>query len=477
MRILQVVHGYPPELLGGTERTVQELARALLVAGVEVGVAAGSLDWRQGTQRVCSSDTDPETGREFPVWRLHRGDSFFDHWHKARSPEARALFEELLDEFRPDAVHVHHWQRLSRDLVASAARRGIPALVSLHDLSTSCLIAFRVRPGTESLCTAPLGPDPCLACAASQPPFTPWIDAIEGRLRLHEHARDVRRELDLARVRIVPSRSHHATLAACLGLAPQAFPAEVVPPGRSQRLARWPGPEANAPLELCLFGHLTPIKGAHLALAALRALPDPRAVRLHLLGAEADPAFARRLRDLAQGLDVHFHGAYELGSLAEHPARHSALLLSCSLGHESYGMVLDEALDLGLPWLLPAAGAFEERARGQAYARLYPAGDAAALALELARLAAAPEALAALRAAVPSGGSQALDWPAHIGRMLPLYRRAIEAGPPSLPPREWFEERLERHQNERWQAGLEATPSERLGLASVDPEAPERDPC
>lgn len=476
MRVLQVVHGYPPELLGGTERTVQELSRALVRSGVEVGVAAGSLDWRQGTRALRSSDADPQSGREFPVWRLHRGDSFFDHWHKSRSPELRALFEDLLAEFRPDAVHVHHWQRLSRDLVASAARRGIPALVSLHDLSTSCLIAFRVRPGTESLCRAPLGPDPCLECAASLPPFTPWIDAIEGRLRLHEHSREVRRELDLARVRIVPSQSHRETLAACLGLDPAAFQVEVVPPGRGQRLARWPGPRAGDALELCLFGHLTPIKGAHLALEALRALPNPRALRLHLLGAEADPAYARRLRTLAEGLDVVFHGAYDLAALAAHPARHAALLLACSLGHESYGMVLDEALDLGLPWLLPAAGAFQERAAGQPYARLFAPGDAGALAAALRRLLEAPAEVAALRAAVPAGGSAALDWPAHAERMLPLYRRAIAAGAPSLPPREWFEERLERHQNERWEAGLEATPAQRLGLPTTDPRAPGSDP-
>jgi glycosyltransferase involved in cell wall biosynthesis len=226
-------------------------------------------------------------------------------------------------------------------------------------------------------------------------------------------------------------------------------------------------------LELCLFGHLTPIKGVHLALAALRRLADPSAVRLHLLGGEVDPTYVAGLRRQAEGLDVQFHGAYSLDDLVRHPARGSSALLSCSLGHESYGMVLDEALDLGLPWLLPAAGAFEERARGQAHAALYPPGDSAALADLLQGLLSNPERLARMRAAVPSAGSGALDWDAHAATMLPLYRQAIAAGAPELAPRQWYEDRLEQHQNERWEAGLSAAPADQLGFAPPAPVQPD----
>jgi glycosyltransferase involved in cell wall biosynthesis len=476
MKVLQVVHGYPPELLGGTERTVQELSRGLLRQGLDVTVMAGSLDWNPGTCLRESHDVEPQSGRRFAVWRLHRGDPFFDHWHKSRAPAARALFEELLGELQPEVVHVHHWQRLTRDLVASAARLGVPAVVSLHDLSVSCLIAFRVQPGTNVLCRAPLGPDPCLACAAKRPPFTPWVDPVEGRMRLFEHARDTLRELDLARVRVVPSASHLALLATCLGRTPEALTATVVPPGRSQRLPRWPGPAATGPLELCLFGHLTPIKGVHLALEAMRRLRDPRAVRLHLLGGEVDSTYSAQLRRQASGLDVHFHGPYRLDALAEHPARKSAALLSCSLGHESYGLVLDEALDLGLPWILPAAGAFAERAQGQAYASLYPPGESTALANLLQQLLTDPRRLAAMRSAVPSAGSGALDWDAHAAAMLPLYRQAIAAGAPAIAPRQWYEDRLEQHQNERWEAGLSAADFGQLGFDAPGLALPQPDP-
>ena len=41
-----------------------------------------------------------------------------------------------------------------------SAREHIPAVVTLHDLWTSCLIAFRVRPDTRAFCEAVIGPHP-----------------------------------------------------------------------------------------------------------------------------------------------------------------------------------------------------------------------------------------------------------------------------------------------------------------------------
>ncbi|MBL8766854.1 MAG: hypothetical protein JNL94_05805, partial [Planctomycetes bacterium] len=47
MKILHVVHGYPPEVIGGTELYVARLAREQRRAGHEPHVFAGSLEWRK----------------------------------------------------------------------------------------------------------------------------------------------------------------------------------------------------------------------------------------------------------------------------------------------------------------------------------------------------------------------------------------------------------------------------------------------
>ena len=41
MKIVQVVHGYPPEVAGGTERYVELITRELCAAGHDLHVIAG----------------------------------------------------------------------------------------------------------------------------------------------------------------------------------------------------------------------------------------------------------------------------------------------------------------------------------------------------------------------------------------------------------------------------------------------------
>ena len=122
MKILLALHGYPPELRGGTENAVQALARGLARRGHAVIVVAGSMDWESGFRVTEDRDVDPESGNAIDVFRIHRDDLYFDHWQKSLSTRVAAAFREIVERERPDVVHVHHWIRLSRDLVAQAAR-------------------------------------------------------------------------------------------------------------------------------------------------------------------------------------------------------------------------------------------------------------------------------------------------------------------------------------------------------------------
>src|SRR5688572_15018241 len=186
MRILQVVHGFAPECRGGTESYVLEATLALRAAGHDVPVLAGSLEPRTPAQIVTT-----EVGG-ISVTRLHRSGLFLDNWEKSYDPAAALLFEQVLADIRPDVVHVHHWIRLSRNLVEIAASRGIPAVVTLHDAMVSCPRVFRVR--EETLCHRPLSVDSCLTCV----PRGPSLADAECAEEIEAYRSDFERELDLA---------------------------------------------------------------------------------------------------------------------------------------------------------------------------------------------------------------------------------------------------------------------------------------
>jgi glycosyltransferase involved in cell wall biosynthesis len=458
LKVLLALHGYPPELMGGTEAAAQALARGLVAAGHEVLVAAGSMD--HGPAFRTSSAVQPDGIR---VVRFHRADLYFDHWQKSASAPVAAAFAALLAEERPDVLHVHHWIRMSRDLVAIAARAGVPAVVTLHDYWPTCLVTFRVRPDTQDACDADLAPDPCLDCAQLLPPRTPWLPRERQMLMLYERRADLVRELTLARAVVAPTRSHADSIARFLGLSPEALALVVLPHGRDLGLVRRT-PERSDKLVLATWGNLHPLKGCDLILEALARLGRPEAVRLHVAGAEVFPEHSARLRELARGLDAVFHGPYAVADLAHHPVGGAHAMVSGSRARESFGMVLDEAAALGMPMILPRAGAFPERLPEGRGALYYAPRDAASLAEVLARLLADPGLPARLAASLPRPSELAPTEAQHVERLLAVYARAAAAGAPPVEPADWWEERLRNAEEAEWDQSLSRAAPEELGL-------------
>ncbi len=467
MKVLLVAHGYPPELVGGTEVSVQGLARGLARRGHEVLVVAGSMRHEAGFRTSDDVDVDPVAGARIRVHRIHRADLYFDHWQKSASERAGQAFRAVLRESAPDLVHVHHWIRLTRDLVACAAREGVPALVTLHDLWTSCLVTFRVRPDTKEFCEVPLAPHPCLDCAALLPPRTPWVSRESQMLALAERRADLVRELRLARAVIAPTRTHAEHVARFLGLDAGALAVRVVPHGRELELApRAPlaPPQQLGRLVLGSWGHLHPLKGPDLLIDAVRRSGRSERIELRLAGGEVDPGFAAALRRLAAGLRVELLGAFEAQALDRHPVSDVHAMVSGTRAVESWGLVVDEAAYLRLPMVLPRAGAFGERLREGAGALFYAPRDASALAEVLRRLLEEPGLLERTRAALPPAGELAPSTAEHVERVLALYREVLAAGPPAAPAEDWWRPRLRRAAEEDWDRSLARRSAGELGL-------------
>lgn len=467
MKVLLVAHGYPPELVGGTETAVQNLARGLARRGHDVAVVAGSMAFEDGFRVSHAEDADPVSGETLRVHRIHRADLYFDHWQKSLSARVGEAFVELLRAERPDLVHVNHWIRLTRDLVQHAAREGVPAAVTLHDFWTTCLIAFRVRPDTRDFCDARLGADPCLACAGSVPPFTPWVSTEALHMALAERRADLVRELELARAVVAPSRAHAEAVSGFLGLDAERLALSVVPHGRELEEGGpvpLPLPAEHGRLVLASWGHVHPLKGPDLVVDAVRTLRDPRTARLHFAGGEPDAAFAADVKRAAEGLDVRFHGPFQASELPHHPIAQAHVMVSGTRATESWGLVVDEALALRLPMVLPRAGAFPERLADGEGALFYEPRDARSLGAVLQRLLDEPELLPRLRERLPAVSEKVPSLDEHVDALVRVYEGVVRAGAPEVGAADWWRASLARQTEEEWDASLARRTAAELGF-------------
>ncbi len=462
MKIVLCVHGYPPDLIGGTERSAQGLAQALLCAGHEVLVVAGSIQPAGGAE-LRRVETIEQGVR---VVRLLRPDLYFDHWHKSRSVRVNAAFRELLVAERPDVVHVLHWLRLSRELVLCAAREGVPSVVSLNDHWTSCLLCFRVDPKTRTACERPLSALACIACAKNVPPRTPWVPLEAAFMEFAKREADLARELDLARSILVPTRAHATSLSGFVAglelekvrIAPPAAPPAALPAVDEAA--------APPPLVVLYFGALSELKGVDLLIEAAADERLRAAVELRLAGREERPGWLEQQAQRLPAVRMTYLGEYTPDQLFEpaHPlseaARQSHVFVTASRAPESFGLVLDEARALGLPAVLPRLGAFAERGvEGQGVLFFEP-GDAGSLAAVLAGLVAAPGELASLRASVPAACHEVDLLEVH----LQAYAEALEAGAPGAGEDDWYADRMALFAEGEWDRGLAGVDPGELGF-------------
>jgi len=120
MRVLHLVHQYPPEYVGGTEIYTQVLARHQIERGHEVGVFYRRAADRPGLERRMEEGVHVWAASDGPVSPQRRLAAIFG------SPALRRGWRQVLDEFAPQIVHVQHLMGLPASLLRVLTQRRIP---------------------------------------------------------------------------------------------------------------------------------------------------------------------------------------------------------------------------------------------------------------------------------------------------------------------------------------------------------------
>jgi glycosyltransferase involved in cell wall biosynthesis len=415
MRILQVVHLFPPEQSAGTERYTQALARTLVARGHECLVLAGSTESASEPGVLIRGQDGLTVARLVGV--RQRSGFRVDSYNAA----ADGLIRTVLDVWRPDLVHLQHWYRLTGNLAAICAQAGIPVVVTLHDQWLACPRFHRVRPDGTFCAEREVS---CIACVDRDPWQTDQEIGREQDVRAHLLAEELR----LAGRLLVPSEAQRRFLSRIADIPPDRL--QVVPLGSPVEWSPVTGGERRAngegPLRIGYWGYLAPLKGVHTLLEAARVLAGESDGRFewHLLGSSTDSAYDEKLRTLAEGLPVTFHGPYLHGDVA---VLDFDVVVFPSLCYETYSFVLDEAFQLGLPVLVPDLGAPADRIGGRGMA--FRTGDPHDLAQRLRLLLQEPHRLEEMRDSPPGGGVVTMD--THARDLEKIYHETSLLKPPS----------------------------------------------
>lgn len=378
MRILHVLHSFPPQSHGGIETYVQALCKAQRVGGDSPSVFAGQ-DAGEDHLDVTESSQDGLT-----VFRLRPPERKSDPV-LARDGASSLIFERLLERGF-DLVHVHHWHNVTSDVVATVRRAGVPTVVTLHDLFAFCPLFFRLR--EEEICEPGVSRATCGDCIGPHL----GLDSAGAEPRLLARERIFRTELELAAARLVLSEDQWDYVRSIPLVADLDFRVLPLPtPETTPRSESSPTPTSG--FRIVTWGGLVPGKGLHVLVRAMAKLVGKLTLTVDHYGRVLDADYAERLVNEARGA-LRLKGPYDDATLTSVFPGYD-LMVFPSLYRETHGYVVDEALQLGLPVIVSDRGAPKDRigTRG----RTFRAGDSDDLARVIGDVLCRPGALEELR--------------------------------------------------------------------------------
>jgi glycosyltransferase involved in cell wall biosynthesis/GT2 family glycosyltransferase len=415
LRVLYVVHGFPPDTWAGTEVYTLGLALEMQRRGHEVALLTRAPAQRSVADGGPADFSVEETEfRGLKVWRMtHRlqHGSLRESYHQ---PKAEAAFRDVLLGFRPDLVHFQHLIHLSATLPAIAREHGVPSVITVNDYWAVCARVQLIRPdGVRCEENQGLG---CLTCVKDKDPkgiesarqMLPAVAPLMGLLGnspeaavfggLASYAREfedmrarhdfVLAGYDAADLLIAPSRflrrkmldtgkfDAHKVLYSDYGTL-----TDNVRPIQRQR-------DPGGRLRIGFVGSLLWYKGVDVLVRAMALLPGS-AAELHIFG-EYKPdtdAYHAKLRELAAAGtgNVRFHGRFDNANIAN-VYEQIDVLCTPSTWFENSPITIHESFLFRTPQLVSDIGGMAELVRHEVDGLHFKVGDARDLARQIARL-------------------------------------------------------------------------------------------
>jgi len=427
MKIVQVIHRFPPHSLAGSEIYTYTLSRELAKEHeVYVFHAINNPDSEEYEMRcgayegfqVCTINNTFKDCTSFQ--RTYKNDVI------AKS------FGCFLDEVQPDIVHFGHLLELSTTLIEEAKKRNIPVVFTLHDFWLFCQLGQLLKPDL-SLCQGPTISE-CSKCLA------PHLANSKGlRKLLHMVKRAVPKFQQKTRLRKVLSvlYRHYAKVISLWNVNEHAHIQEraihikqicslvdlFIAPSRFllEKSVEFGIPKhkiiycdngfdmtlfynfAKAPSPKVRFGYigtLIPSKGIHVLLQAFNRIEKQNVeLRIHgyfapfQLGFEDYPDY---LRSLCKKDTLQWCGKYENRDI-ERLLSHIDVLVVPSIWYENSPLTIHEAFIAGIPVITSNIGGMAELIRDGENGLLFEVGDSADLAKQMQTVIDNPELIERLK--------------------------------------------------------------------------------
>lgn len=386
MKILKVIHGYPPRYNAGSEVYSQILCHELDRLNHEVVVFSREENsYKQEYSVNWESDSQAPNIKLCLINMAHGKDGY---QHSA----VDHAFGNLIDEFNPDIIHMGHLNHLSTSLVLEAHRRHIPIVFTLHDFWLMCprgQFLQGINSKSENLyplCESQEDAKCAKTCywryfgsQDSSEDLSYWTHWVKRRM---DRIREITPLVDLF---IAPSRYLMGRFINEFGI----HPSKIVFLDYGFHLQRLQG-RKRQPEDVFVFGYIgthKQAKGIHLLIQAFNQVAQQ--AKLKIWGSPLSP-FTQSLQSFVKSLGiedrVEWMGGYHNDKIVEDVFNHVDAIVVPSIWGENSPLVIHEALEAKVPIITADFGGMKEYIHHEINGLLFQHRNPSSLAEQMKRL-------------------------------------------------------------------------------------------
>lgn len=428
MKILQVVHYFPPYSVGGSELYSLQLAHEL-ARSHDVRLFF-TLPENTGTDRVVTG-----TYEGLPYRALRKNRYTFDRPFHERDPRVETEFIKMIEEVKPDVVHFQHLINLSVGLPRLAHRKKIACCFTLHDFWLLCPQIFLLKPDMQ-LCTE-FSPRDCLSCTQEQTGYylltNECTQAMEStRNRVKQVLNFKKKSINLFALGLW---RHYwvkkIVRAVDIFIAPSRFlreqyvrygfdPGKIVFIRHGFTKIQFDGlvKKPSDRLRFAFIGSPREYKGIGVLIEAFNRITEPAELRIYgTIPSEA----LQELTGQAKNPHIYFMGELRQEDKKSAFAEIDVLIVP-SRCYENCPVVINEAFMAKTPVIATALGGMAELVQDGVSGFTFPAGDAEKLAEKIKLFIAHPELKDKLSERLPD----VKDMAVHAREILDVYNQALQ---------------------------------------------------
>jgi glycosyltransferase involved in cell wall biosynthesis len=404
LKILQVVHSFPPHNIAGTEVYTRDLSRELSRKH-KVVVFHRVNDKQQDEFAVT---TRQEDGLEIhTVNNTFRRCESFEMTYD--NPVITGAFEKVLDAVRPDVVHIQHLLFLSVGMIDAAKARGIPVAFTPHDYWLVCPQCQLLKNNMRA-CDQHTVSD-CMECMKFHLNLRKDVMRVYWSLRsflpdtlvqVIKNAylalaklflagkREQREQIELRSARLLKAARQVDLFLAPSNFLRQKFIDYGIPETQVRTLPL--GYDSSRPMiakkksengnvRFIFIGTLLPSKGVHVLIEAFNGIRGSNA-ELRIYGRETTykglEHYLKQIKEMPRNPNVHFMGGFDNKDAGEIYSQADVLVVP-SLWYENFPLVIQEAFLSKTLVLASRMGGIPDLIEDGVNGLLFDAGDSGQL--------------------------------------------------------------------------------------------------